>query len=230
MPAKIQRKIGDIIGTNEILEQLHKGKRIYYKCRCTLCNNIRDVRADNLKQKCISCAAKARPLGHNVRDDLTGRQFGNWTVLYKVKKPNFWHCKCSCGTEKDVFRGTLINGESKSCGCISSWKEKEIIDILQKYNIKYEKQFTFEDLIGKAGKHFRYDFAIFKDNKLYCLIEYHGRQHYYFDTNWNTTKQDFLELQRRDQLKIDYCKKNNIPLYIFNKQSSLEEEIIKICL
>lgn len=226
MPAKIQRNKGDIIGTNKILEQLHKGKRIYYKCQCTLCNQIRQIRADNLNQKCRSCAAKIR--SHPIRDDLTGQKFGKWTVLYKTNKTNFWHCQCQCGTERDVFRGSLIDGDSKSCGCVSSWKEKQIINILQKYNISYKKQFTFKDLIGKAKRPLRYDFAIFKNNNLYCLIEYHGRQHYQFEKNWNMTQQDFLQAQERDLIKVNYCKKNNIPLYIFNKQSHIEEEILKI--
>lgn len=49
--------------------------------------------------------------------DLTGKQFGEWVVIgYAGDKK--WHCKCSCGTEKNILGRTLRNGESKSCGCI----------------------------------------------------------------------------------------------------------------
>lgn len=62
------------------------------------------------------------------REDLTGKTFGRWTVLYQSEdhiQPNgshsaMWHCKCSCKnqTERDVAQGHLKDGTSKSCGCI----------------------------------------------------------------------------------------------------------------
>lgn len=59
-----------------------------------------------------------------MTDDLTGKTFGNWLVLYKVEKSNYWHCKdITTGTERDVFRGNLTSGKSKGDGSISSWGE-----------------------------------------------------------------------------------------------------------
>ncbi len=52
--------------------------------------------------------------------DLTGRQFGKWTVLAFAGKRNsliFWTCRCQCGTIKDVYGSSLKNGASKTCGC-----------------------------------------------------------------------------------------------------------------
>ena len=48
--------------------------------------------------------------------DLTNQQFGNWTVLYYTGNSK-WHCRCSCGVEKDVNTVSLRKGTSKSCGC-----------------------------------------------------------------------------------------------------------------
>lgn len=62
-------------------------------------------------------------------EDLTGRKFGELTVLYRdfdeeANHPNrgstYWKCKCSCGKEKSVLRSSLISGATKSCGCIRS--------------------------------------------------------------------------------------------------------------
>lgn len=55
-------------------------------------------------------------------EDLTGKQFGLWTVLYrdakKYKTRNArWICRCECGTIKSVFGKYLKNGKSISCGC-----------------------------------------------------------------------------------------------------------------
>ena len=39
--------------------------------------------------------------------DLTGKQFGHWTVLYRDTTYNGalskWVCRCSCGKVKSVF-------------------------------------------------------------------------------------------------------------------------------
>ena len=64
--------------------------------------------------------------------DLTGQQFGNWTVMYPAKskgKHAYWHCKCNCeaGTEKDIRGRSLRDGQSLSCGCNSYQISKNLI-------------------------------------------------------------------------------------------------------
>lgn len=51
--------------------------------------------------------------------DLTGQQFGSWTAEYPLRKNGklYWHCKCVCGTEKDIYSSNLRSGKTKSCGC-----------------------------------------------------------------------------------------------------------------
>lgn len=54
-------------------------------------------------------------------EDLTGRRFGRWTVISRateITRRPVWNCRCDCGTEKKVRGATLINGESRSCGCL----------------------------------------------------------------------------------------------------------------
>ena len=47
--------------------------------------------------------------------DLTGQQFGEWTVLsYAGNK--YWNCICSCGKISRVNGNSLRKGQSKSCG------------------------------------------------------------------------------------------------------------------
>lgn len=78
------------------------------------------------------------------------------------------------------------------------------------YNFK--RQYTFRDLLSKNNKRLKFDFAIFKDGCLVGLIEFQGQQHYkefggYFEGQ-------LKEIQERDRLKKEYCRKNNIPLLI----------------
>lgn len=50
--------------------------------------------------------------------DLCNQKFGEWTALYSIKKDKriYWHCKCSCGNERDVLQYSLTSGKSTSCG------------------------------------------------------------------------------------------------------------------
>ena len=51
-------------------------------------------------------------------NDLTGKTFGNWTVLFRTqtnRKHTIWRCQCECGTEKDVYATHLIQGKSIRC-------------------------------------------------------------------------------------------------------------------
>ena len=74
----------------------------------------------------------------------------------------------------------------------------------------------------------RFDFAVFNNNQLYCLIEYDGRQHFSFKDNWNGVEDDFKRLLYIDNLKNNYCKRNNLKLIRLNEKSNLELEISKL--
>lgn len=67
----------------------------------------------------------------NTLDDLTGKRFGRWTVLYQTKSKfkthaTMWHCRCDCGNERDISKINLVNGKTKSCGCYRKELSKEI--------------------------------------------------------------------------------------------------------
>lgn len=83
-----------------------------WNCVCS-CGKEKDVNEqDLLRGKTLSC-------GHNKNVDLTGKVFGEWTVLYSSrvdeKYTRFWMCRCSCGIEKEVRHSGLITG-STNCG------------------------------------------------------------------------------------------------------------------
>lgn len=50
--------------------------------------------------------------------DIIGEVINGWTVLEESSKPRYVLCRCVCGTEKPVFKANLLNGVSKSCGCL----------------------------------------------------------------------------------------------------------------
>ena len=69
--------------------------------------------------------------------DLTGRVFGNLTVLGLADKrrgqDRCWRCACSCGNMVVVVRSELKTGDTKSCGCL----RKETAHLQGKKNTKH---------------------------------------------------------------------------------------------
>jgi len=55
------------------------------------------------------------------RIDMTGQKFGRLTVVkfsHTKHEMSYWSCRCECGAEKVTTRSRLLNGETKSCGCL----------------------------------------------------------------------------------------------------------------
>lgn len=53
--------------------------------------------------------------------DLTGMQFGKWTVIERTRMPTgvaAWLCRCECGNENRIVSHALTHGGTKSCGCL----------------------------------------------------------------------------------------------------------------
>lgn len=179
----------------------------YWLCKCD-CGNEKIIMGKSLQQgRTKSCGCHSQEI-----NDLTGQRFGRLVVVgqdrLRSNKGNgaYWLCSCDCGRTKSVRRGNLLNGEVRSCGCLSSLGEVEIETILQENNINYSTQYTFSDLRGPKGGLLRFDFAIFKNNKLSHLIEFQGEQHYEYSGS-------FLDSPiESDELKRKYCKNNNLIL------------------
>ena len=95
---------------------------------------------------------------------------------------------------------------------LSSNGEIKIHDILTEYNIPFEEEYEFDDLISSSGRKLRFDFAIFDDDgKLECLLEFNGIQHYKAIKHFGGAK-GLRHQQYNDNLKRQYCLKNNLKL------------------
>lgn len=194
------------------------GKPVYWVCQCE-CGNIKSIYAHSLTTgKTQSCGCLHKEQFSKMRfDDISGQQFGFLVPLYPVgqnKSGNtIWHCKClNCGGTKDVLNSYLKTGRTYSCGCISSsYGELKIKQLLQEHNIFFIEQYGFDDCKSNKNYKLRFDFAIFKEQNLYCLIEFQGIQHFKPSDKFDD-HETLKERQERDNIKRDYCKKNNITL------------------
>lgn len=207
--------------------------KVMYKCICD-CGNEVIVSATHLMSKHTqSCGClHIKILQDLFVKDLTGQQFGKLTVIDKNEVKNgrqYWNCKCECGNITVASSSTLIIGKKKSCGCLKSIAEYEFAAYLDNQNYKYEQQFTFEDC--KDKRKLPFDFGIKDEHEqLLMLVELHGQQHYYPFTYCNEPEdiknKNYIERKRKDLIKEDYCKKNNIPLLVIKYNNFDRKEYI----
>ena len=71
----------------------------------------------------------------------------------------------------------MKSGHTSSCGCIRSYGEEKVAEILSKKSIKYIRQVKISEI--KDIKPLPFDFGIYdENNNLIGLIEVQGKQHY----------------------------------------------------
>ena len=180
-------------------------------CQCE-CGNITSVYSVNLiNNRTKSCGC----LNKEKKKDITNYQSGYLIALEPTdirKNDNVvWKCKCThCGNICYVRESSIIGKYQKSCGCIQSYGEQIISNILKENNIKFEKQKTFNSCRFPDTNYLaKFDFYLPDYN---TLIEYDGRQH---EMGWDNTKIKSSTkemIQKRDNFKNEWCKKNNIIL------------------
>ena len=212
-------------------------KQVQWKCKCD-CGKEIIVKGSSLRNgntKSCGCLHSELLSKRNAEKSSVkvGNVYGKLTVIKDLgmrkqqsrdKNERWSLCQCSCGSEPiEVRNNELQNGWKKSCGCLSSYGELIIKKILEENNINYIREYHFDDLKNKeTNKPYRFDFAIFQNNQLSFLIEFDGRQHYTGpEAKWSKSI-SLEEIQKRDKIKNEYCKKHNIilkriPYFQFNQ-------------
>lgn len=218
-----------------------KDGRAMWKCKCK-CGNECIVSGKVLRsghtQSC-GCLKIERTVARNMErggGDLTGQRFGklvvigfdSWLDHNNGHRDRMWRCKCDCGNECVVNHRYLRFGDTESCGCSKSKGNATIMRWLNSNHKIYQAEYSFKDFTSYNGVPYRYDFAIFNDNKeLIFLIEYQGNIHFEVGSGWNN-KERLADNQRRDKLKLEYCQKNNIKLYYITYKEIIEDRLEEI--
>ena len=182
----------------------HEAKRIYYDGRgCKQCSSERKSEAFKLSEKEI------RERVYKANPDIKIVSFNDYTCTYSYIKVR---CK-KCGFEWESPIASLFVNGTRCPVCNSGSKgEAKIIEILEKYNIPFSPQYTFDDC--KYKRVLPFDNSILNNQgKLLGLIEYQGEQHY-SPIGYFGGEEKFKTTQKRDKIKKNYCVLNNIPLLI----------------
>lgn len=202
---------------------------VVWKCQCE-CGNISYVPTGNLKSgHTTSCGCKKYDNSH-LHLQLLGQKFGKLTVLEELPAKNqqsYWRCQCDCGNIIETYGTYLNTGIVLSCGCLKSKGELKIGQLLSEHNILFEKQKSFDTCVSPKGTKLKFDFYI--DNRY--LLEYDGECHYFHVNSGWSNEEQLAKCQLHDQIKNEWCKKNNIPLiripYTKYNELTIEDLILK---
>lgn len=135
---------------------------------------------------------------------------GQYEIIGNYKKASekvvFIHHECGKTFEMPTTR--FIKGGNRCPYCYRSRGEEVIRDFFIRHGTDFTEQYRIKGCKNKRSLPF--DFAIFKTNKLYCLIEYDGSQHY--GIKFGSSEREYQRLLLNDSIKSKYCKEHNIPL------------------
>jgi hypothetical protein len=139
MPMKITKDLTGQVFNKLLVIRFHdyiclgksKKKSACWVCLCE-CGKEVIVPANRLisnNTKSCGCLKHNKP----VNTDIVGRRFGKLEVLRfshasdtRLHNRSMWECRCDCGRICFVGRGNLINGDTKSCGCLLEERNKKL--------------------------------------------------------------------------------------------------------
>lgn len=210
--AEFKSKVVDLHGDDyEVLSnytQLYK----HIKVKHNKCGVIYDTLAINiLEDKSCSYCNGMKKTTDIFSKEVSALTCGEYEVTgeYINAESIIQMRHIKCGNIYNVRPSKFIEG-SRCPNCRESQGERAISNWLQYNGFNYEHEFTFEDCV--YINKLRFDFAVFNnDNTLSCLIEYDGEQ-YFKPVGLFGSEEGFKETRLRDQIKDEYCKKNNIKL------------------
>ena len=209
--------IGEKYGRLTILDIIWDEKPSKAICKCDCGNNYIGIKADIVTGHTQSCGC----LQSEITSISNTKDWTNYIAESGVKfirqhhmnKKGQWVWECQCPICNNSFYelpAKINNCHATSCGCrIQSFGESYIQSLLEIMDCQFESQYTFDDC--KYINVLRFDFAIFKSDKLIGLIEYDGKQHFE-PINYFGGEDGFAKTKKRDEIKNTYCKSHDIPL------------------
>lgn len=200
--------LGEYVNTHTKIKIFHKK-----------CNRIFEIMPTHFlsSHKCPLCSYDKR--GREKRkkhDDIKKliEKDGKFKLISEYKTSNekvLVRC-LKCNKDFEVRARYLINNYTSCPFCNVSKGEQLIENWLISNRYSFEKQYRISEC--RNIRPLPFDFKVNITDKRFILIEYDGRQHFDKDfRNGKKKKKDTLEeIQKRDKIKDDFCKKHNIPL------------------
>lgn len=223
---KFEELINSLEDYDLLTEYERNNKHVLIKHVCGHSWKVTPVKFKNKGTRCPYCNG-----GSVFTQEMFVKKFRNihkddYSILGEYKnaetKIEIKHNKCD-----RVFLAMPINiTKSKNptgCPyCYSSHGEKTIRNILKEMEIDFKEEYSFDDL--KYKNKLRFDFYLPKEN---ICIEFQGKQHYE-PIDFFGGEKGFHERVKRDNLKREYCKNNDIKLIEVSYKEKNIEDFLKI--
>ena len=165
---------------------------------CHRCGNVERYTTDIFKKKMYEI---------NPDIEVLGEYAGHYgkIKLHCLIDDNIWYA-----TPHTLF-------EYSGCPCCSCSKGEKITQkFLIESNLGYSTQYRFKELLGRYGQPLKFDFAVFKESQLFCLIEIDGIGHRKPIKFRGMSEEDsiykFELIKEHDDIKDRYCKEHDINL------------------
>ncbi|PZT57509.1 hypothetical protein [Paenibacillus silvae] len=162
---------------------------------------------------CLKCRGMVRKDTNYFKDEVYDLVNNEYSVMGEYSSA---HNKISllhnqCGNQFDMTPSNFLRGQRcPECHLFKSKGEKYIEAYLEDNNIKFRTQYRTKRCMHK--RQLPFDFAIINErDEVFCLIEYDGEHHTRIKERWGG-KERLKLIQKRDNIKTNYCKANNIPL------------------
>lgn len=92
-----------------------------------------------------------------------------------------------------------------------------VIDILEKHNVRYRTEVSFDGLVGDSGNPLRFDVCVWLNDVTYCLIECQGEQHFEPVAEFGG-KNAFERQSAYDNMKREFCNRHGVRLIEIPRQ------------
>lgn len=182
---------------------------------CPICGRLKAVKSETkTKEQFIKELKEANP---NI--EVLGDYVNTHT---KIK------CRCKIdGAIWNAYPANLLNNSAGCPCCNMSVGERMLLDILKKLNINFVSQYIIDGC--KLIFNLKFD-AFDIDNNI--AFEYNGEQHYkpidFAGKGEEWARQEFEKIVKRDNVKIEYCRNNNIPMIVvpYWERDNMESYIV----
>lgn len=202
----------------DIFCNIHKS---YFSCAPK--NHLSGFDGERIIRKgkgCVKCGReKTRLASKKSKDEILKKAIHVHGSLYQYDLDSFtgvkdnMNIKCRKHGWFSQTPDCHINSKQGCPICKLSHGEEELRKILNNAMVNYISQYTIDECRNKRPLPF--DFAILNEtNGLKGLIEFHGRQHYEHVDYLHKTYQGFIDSQRNDSIKSDFCSLNRIPFLV----------------
>lgn len=207
---QFERELQEVHGSEYSVMGTYKSRHDPILIKHNKCNTVDFVTPNSLLRghSCAFCWGNKKLSTTQFSERLKEADLDQYILLtqYQNMKTPVFVFNSKCGHKNWAYPEVLLRG-SGCPFCNMSHGEERIASFLQKNNLEYEFQYTFEDCRHKNL--LRFDFAVFdKSQEIRLLIEFDGEFHYFpiFGV------EGLQYIKNNDTIKDLYCKDKKIPL------------------